>query len=262
MSICYIMGFVLIASTSRCAAWNQEAHWPPEDTASQAESRRGRGERPGTCRSRPGEELAGPPRRPLGRSPAWQLPLTRGWTGAPAASEQRPRGQSQERSRRGGGLGTGAAPELLADLLRSPGLHPRRRVTGGGERRAQRRHREALGLLPVVTVEGVGPCDPALPPPPQAGNPLASICDTPQPTPGTWEGTHGGALSASPCGFSRPAALLPSAPGHPELWGGLSAASLGTPIPLGPEGPWVPEDGDSDPQAFPPSCAPVGATRT
>jgi hypothetical protein len=37
MSVCYIMGFVLIASTSRCAGWNQEAHWPPEDTASQAE---------------------------------------------------------------------------------------------------------------------------------------------------------------------------------------------------------------------------------
>lgn len=37
MSVCYIMGFVLIASTSRCAGWNQEAHRPPEDAASQAE---------------------------------------------------------------------------------------------------------------------------------------------------------------------------------------------------------------------------------
>lgn len=52
MSVCYIMGFVLIASTSRCAAWNQEAHWPPEDTVSQAESCPG-GET-WTCRIRDG----------------------------------------------------------------------------------------------------------------------------------------------------------------------------------------------------------------
>lgn len=72
MSVCYIMGFVLIASTSRCAAWNQEAHWPPGDTVSQAES--GPGERadvhadPGM-----GERLVGSPRGPLGRSPAQWL---------------------------------------------------------------------------------------------------------------------------------------------------------------------------------------------
>lgn len=72
MSVCYIMGFVLIVSTSRCAAWNQEAHWPPEDTVSQAESCPG--ERQGRAELGMGEE-PGALLLPTGRSPALQLSL-------------------------------------------------------------------------------------------------------------------------------------------------------------------------------------------
>lgn len=69
MAVCYIMGFVLIASTSRCAGWNQEAHWPPEDTVSQAECCPGE-EDDRTCRTRDGRQAGGAwssPTGPLGR---------------------------------------------------------------------------------------------------------------------------------------------------------------------------------------------------
>ena len=80
MSVCYIMGFVLIASTSRCAAWNQEAHWPPEDTVSQVEGCPGETGRR-MCGTRPGRGAGSASRCPLGHSPAWQLCPGRGWVG-------------------------------------------------------------------------------------------------------------------------------------------------------------------------------------
>ena len=107
MSVCYIMGFVLIASTSRCAAWNQEAHWPPEDTVSQVEGCPGETGRR-TCGTRPRRGAGSASRCPLGHSPAWQLCPSRGRVGRVigfllvcADAEQGPPGDSPRKAARG-----------------------------------------------------------------------------------------------------------------------------------------------------------------